>query len=230
MKKSLLAILMLGAATAASAQSFSDYFTVSYHDKEIKDGETIYVTDRIDLGDMMYLYEADINVANKQDVPVACAGVFNYYQPARSVVVADADFWGYPALCYMGAAQIGNFGTQGCLPPGALDVAHATLWVPKAGTDTFKWQPHLEGAAADAVSTYTLTLVQMNGEDPDSLEDGESMTIYICYSEKDLSAVETIAVDNADVKYYDLQGRAVKAPQKGLYIRLSNGKAQKVIL
>ncbi len=229
MKKSLLAILMIGAAATASAQAFSDYFTVSYHGQVINDGDKIYVTDREDDGEMGVSYESHINVVNKQDVPVACAAVFNYNQPAKSVVEADPATWGYASMCFSGAAQVNGSSSQSCLAPGALNAGQGTVWVPQAGKDTFQWEPHLDLAAADAVSTYTMTIVYM-GDDPDALEEGEGMTFYITYCETEPSAVETIAAENAEAKYYDLQGRAVKAPGKGLYIRLANGKAQKVIL
>lgn len=47
-----------------------------------------------------------------------------------------------------------------------------------------------------------------------------------------ISGVENVAVDamEGDAVYYDLQGRRVDAPAKGLYIRLQGGKAEKVMM
>ncbi|MCH5215035.1 MAG: hypothetical protein J1E97_07560 [Muribaculaceae bacterium] len=44
------------------------------------------------------------------------------------------------------------------------------------------------------------------------------------------NAVDSINADNADATYYTLQGVKVAHPDRGLYIRVSNGKAEKVRL
>lgn len=44
------------------------------------------------------------------------------------------------------------------------------------------------------------------------------------------NGVEVVDVETGEVKFFDLQGRNVVNPEKGLYIRLSGNKAEKVIL
>lgn len=55
---------------------------------------------------------------------------------------------------------------------------------------------------------------------------GVSCNIAVTQGE---NAVEAIVIDN-NAKYYDLSGRQVQSPEKGLYIKVKGNKAEKVIL
>ncbi len=237
-------MLMLGTAAAASAQSFSDYFTLSYHGTELKDGDTVYITERVDEGDDLgFSYISHINVANKTDMVLPCRAVFQYYQPAINDVRNDPDYWGTPSMCFSGAVAVNGSAQNSCLMSGNLDAGAGTVWVPAKDKGQFSWEPHLDFANAKAVSTYKLVIAPLIGEGDlveqiesgelslSDLEEGTPVTLNICYCETDPSGVETIDADeNAEVKYYDLQGNKVVAPVKGLYIRVAGDKATKVIL
>ena len=237
-------MLMLGTAVAASAQSFSDYFTLSYHGTELKDGDTVYVTERIDEGDGLgFSYISHINVTNKTDLILPCRAVFQYFEPSMTDVKGNPDFWGTPSMCFSGAVAIAGSAQNSCLIGGQLDAGSGTVWVPAQGKGDFQWEPHLDFANGTAVSTYKLVIAPLIGEGNlaelidsgelslSDLEEGTPVTLNICYCETDPSGVETIDADeNAEIKYYDLQGNKVVAPVKGLYIRVAGDKATKVIL
>lgn len=237
-------MLLLGTAAAASAQSFSDYFTLSYHGTELKDGDTVYITERFDEGDDLgFSYISHINVTNKTEYILPCRAVFQYFEPSMNEVKGDPDFWGTPSMCFSGAVAIAGSAQNSCLIGGALDAGAGTVWVPANGNGEFSWEPHLDFANGTAVSTYKLVIAPLIGEGDlaqqvtdgelsvSDLEEGTPITLSICYCETDPSTVETIDAEvNVEVKYYDLQGNKVAAPAKGLYIRVAGDKATKVIL
>ena len=58
----------------------------------------------------------------------------------------------------------------------------------------------------------------------------ETSTVYM-YGDKSPAGVEDITVDsNAPAVYFDLQGRKVANPEKGIYIKRQGAKATKVVL
>lgn len=58
---------------------------------------------------------------------------------------------------------------------------------------------------------------------------GQDYTIT-CYAQQNLAAVSEIAADDAAPVFFDLQGRKVTNPEKGLYIKRQGNKTSKVIL
>lgn len=248
MKKSLLALLLLGAASAVSAQTLTDYFTVSYHGEEIKEGDIVYITERFDEGvdeeedpethetvlkHLGFSYISHISMVNKTDKPMACSAVFLYDNPTKDEINANPDFWGSPSMCFSGATSVNGSAQNSCLNAGPMNAGAGTVWVPAKGKDTFSWEPHLDFAAGDAVSTYTMVIEPLIGDSEiiSELEVGEPLTFKICYCAEKPNGVESVIIDNNQAPvYYDLQGKRVANPSKGLYIRVANGKALKVIL
>ena len=55
-------------------------------------------------------------------------------------------------------------------------------------------------------------------------------TAEISFVEVTEDAVEEIGVDNGEATYFTLQGVKVMEPANGLYIKVVNGKANKVIV
>ncbi|MDE5773086.1 MAG: hypothetical protein K2H86_01335, partial [Muribaculaceae bacterium] len=221
MKKSLLALLMLGAASAASAQALTDYFTVSYHGEEIKDGDIVYITERFDEGEGVgFSYISHISMVNKTDKPMACSAAFLYDNPTKEETLTNSAYWGSPSMCFSGAVSINGSAQNSCLAPGAMNAGAGTVWVPAKGNDNFSWEPHLDYASADAVSTYIMVIEPLIGDSEiiSELEVGEPLTFKICYCAEKPNGVESVIVDNNQTPvYYDLQGNRVANPEKGLY-------------
>lgn len=44
-----------------------------------------------------------------------------------------------------------------------------------------------------------------------------------------VSGIEDVEVENVEVEYYNLQGLKVEKPESGVYIKVSGGKAEKVV-
>lgn len=57
----------------------------------------------------------------------------------------------------------------------------------------------------------------------------KTMTVYYKEGEGDKTSVDTIDAAEGKVEYFNLQGVRVKNPDRGLYIRVANGTAKKVI-
>lgn len=225
-------MLLLGAAATASAQSFSDFFTVKYGDKEITEGSTVDVTSFEDYADLGYYYESKIQVINKKSEPVACHGVFLYNNtPSKAEAEADQAKWGIPSMCYSGGVAMNGSADGSCLTAGAFDAGNGTVYIPAAGTNTFNWEPHLQGCASTTVSTYKFIMTPMvpSEDNPDELEEADSLTFYICYTPNKNAVGEIFVDENAPAVYYDMQGNRVADPAKGIFIKVQGGKAIKVV-
>lgn len=226
---------MLVGAMTASAQSFSDYFEVSYNGQAIADGETVIISDFVDYstdGLGFWYMDAHLKMVNKTNEPKACFAILNYVgDPTKDQAQSDNLKWGVPSICYSGAEAYDSFSAGGCMTAGTFDAGNGTVWVPAAGTDTFQWEPHLEGCAPETVSNYRLTLVYMEGMPDEDLEESDCvMNINLKFT-PDTNAVADIYVDNNDVPvYYDLLGNKVNNPENGIFVKVANGKAVKVAL
>ncbi|MDE5840233.1 MAG: hypothetical protein K2H49_04870, partial [Muribaculaceae bacterium] len=51
----------------------------------------------------------------------------------------------------------------------------------------------------------------------------------IAYADSDTSAAEIVNADNSGARYYNMQGAEVAEPQAGIYVKVANGKATKII-
>lgn len=82
-----------------------------------------------------------------------------------------------------------------------------------------------------ADGTYTVTLEVILVDDVDNESPEGSSTFIVKVGDGGSTAVENVKADpEAIVKYYDLSGRQVRNLSHGVYIRLTNGKAEKVML
>lgn len=86
------------------------------------------------------------------------------------------------------------------------------------GTDSFTFPKELAG--------YTVTFIVKAVKD--GMKDSDEAVFK--YSVNVLVGVEGIVAENGATEYYNLQGVRVDNPEKGMYIRVQNGKAQKFIL
>ncbi|MDE5552281.1 MAG: hypothetical protein K2I91_03675 [Muribaculaceae bacterium] len=167
----------------ADSGLFTDYFVASYNGQELNDGDHVIINNYIDEGyGLGVSYISHINFVNKTNTPVACKGVFEYYNPPMESVKSNPDLWGTPSMCFSGASSIFGGAVNSCLVAGRNDAGRGTVWIPENGKDTFSFEPHLDFASPEAVSTYKLILTPMLGDDPETLKEGEPFTLYITYT------------------------------------------------
>lgn len=234
MKKILLAVAAVGLAFGANAQQWDELFEASFEGKVIHDGDEVWITQYDDYSEMGmgYDYQAQhIELKNLQDAPRQCFAAMTFTdQPTQSMLQADEAYWGKPALCYTGGVIMGGKPTNACLSGSGVMIGAGFAGVPAKGTDSFQWQPHLSFCSPEAVSKYKILLQPMEGEGDDAVDYGTGLTFYVVFAAKDLSGVAEIeAAEEGDAIYYDLAGRVVENPVKGLYIKVAGGKAIKVM-
>lgn len=232
MKKLLLSVLGLSLAAAATAADFSEFFSTTFNGQEIQEGETVVFSQYEDFSDMGYWYTLDVvKVANKGEEPRAIAAVMLYDTPSYAEFSENIDFYGSPSFCFEGAAAVDGSGSNSCLgaTPG-LNAGNGRFWAPEAGTDTLELHIKCTEAKPEAESKYRIMLSAMEGFDNNDLEEcSDPFTFYVLFSANPSAGVAGIAVDNVPAAYYDLQGRRIAEPTKGLFIKVENGKASKIL-
>lgn len=232
MNKLFLSLAASTLALGASAQDFTDFFTLTFEGEPIENGATIYATDYEEYEGYGVSYNPHIKMVNKDLEPRQCTASLLYTgNPSVAMVNEDFQKWGNASLCYSGGADGFEISAQSCLGGGSdFAVASGNVIVPGAGTDTFQWEPHLEFAAADTESSYKLMLVAMEGYEDEAEETGNPFSLTLVFTtNKNATVAPLVTSDNA-VKYYDLQGVETPNPEKGLFIRVENGKAVKIAL
>lgn len=105
---------------------------------------------------------------------------------------------------------------------------------PEGNTKAFGTTP--DGTSYEFQDTYSVSSKPSGTYDVTCVVRYSKMgsTVYfylapIAYAESQGSAVGSLDVDNGAISYFDLQGKEVKNPQKGMYIKIANGKASKII-
>ena len=236
----LLSAMALGLATA-SAQSFGDYYTVTYEGKTIENGALIS-SDAYD--DYAGWYHCDIQFVPKKSYSSVRFNVKSDYtdNPSFEMQQSDIIAWGTPSVCWASGM---NGGCEDNRPP------MVTNFNVGAGCDglhqinyeaPFVIQFHVLGAdnydsfdPADPstwtikptkTSNYTVTVAAtIDGETVP-----ESFKVNILIG-PDAAYVDGItADDDTPAVYYDLTGRAVAHPEKGqIVIERKGGKTVKMI-
>lgn len=240
MKKILLGLALIVPALAANAQSFTEFFKVTYDGRELPNGSTVYITPAENPqnppAEGKVSYEPHIYVINLEEDPRQIDGSFFFVNPTIGYYEehsGDADYpYGFPSCCFAGGLSVDlTTPAASCLPakPG-VDAGSGTVIVPEAGKDTFNWQIHLEDADPETTTEMKLTLYAQDGYGTLGEELSEAYDLTLVFSKKG-TGVEDITLDpNAPAEYYDLQGRRIANPAKGLYIVRHNGKVSKTII
>lgn len=245
MNKTLLIACALGAmAASAEAQSFGDFYNVTYKGAPVTDGQTITVTenffDSYEEGDQTICEWSFKSV----DFMVEAVGTENRAIKGSLIPVVPATkdlFTGGGAsasLCFCNSPILGG----NCLPSGANDLGDGVAnvgpagWVDNGpfGTGTpFQWNIHysVEGVegAVNAADIRQIDLIMSACEgiasDYEILE--PTMTVHVCFT-SDASSVATLEADSAaPVRYFSLDGRELRDAPSGMYIELRGNRATK---
>lgn len=200
MKKFFTLCCGLFAALAIQAQND---FPLQFADKNgnvITDGTTLNITEAEDDGFGEILMPSGLYVKNTSNEEVQCAGSFEIKLMSNGAFQSC-----FPSNC-MQASNVGSYTTQnGAIGAGDLKTMQ-TEWLPTAeGTCTVTYQ----------LLTYKKNVITQKWNID---QYGPTVTLNFAYSTSGINAVKT----NRSVTYYDLQGRRVVRPTKGLYI--VNGK------
>lgn len=235
MKKLLLSVALTALAAGASAQSFGDFFKVTYDGKEYQPGETIVVPtnageanlDDPELTDYIF----SILVTNLDAAPRTIEVDYRYLNPA-----AAEDGYGLPQLCYTQAYNVdGNsfLSPFGCL---ATMPCNIKLGVNEESKEPLSLDIHQEECEPSKVSTFKLTLTPLDDlPDPNAgwkyVEEVCAPAVFTIQIGGEDSGVAQVTIDpNAPKTYYDLQGRKVENPAPGLYIVKQGEKTVKVLV
>lgn len=234
MKKLLLLTALAGLAFGASAETFGDSFRLEYNGKEYKDGETLASTEFefIDPENPDWGGEyknIDVNVINltedwkpvfvRIELGENTGGTYmnclnNFYNSGSNSLQSNCiaqpfnQFFNVPTKAILEANQQGD-------RPMQLQLEASNM----TSADPFRLEGklHLAVASGDAA------------DEPEIVE-GTEITLNFIF-DKDYSSVEEIRASGDAAAYYTIQGVRVDAPaENGLYIRVQDGKARKVLV
>lgn len=223
MKKLLLiSALALCGVASASAQNFSDIYTVKYKGQKVENGATIVVTPAEVVGDACD-YAAEIFVENVREDASQMYGMLLYEDPTFNQATAEPEKYGMLSLCYSGLEY-------NCLPGGLTNAGQGEVAVPgTASGKTFNWDVHLYGASKDVTSISRLRMSALEGDEA-AEEFDLNFALYIKFTAED-TAVDAVEFDeNLPIEYYDLAGRRVANPEKGIYILKQGNKTSKKVV
>jgi len=194
--------LCVGLFAALVLQAQSD-FPLQFVDKDgnvIADGSTLYITEVEDMG-FMVLMSSGLYVKNTSSDVVQCAGSF------AVVSMSNGSFQSCFPLNCMQASTTGIYTTQNGAMAAGETKAMATEWLPTG-----------EGTC---VVTYELLTYKKNAATQKWIIDqhGPSVTLDFAYGTAGVGAMQN---DNGrmadDHVVFDMQGRRVTTPTKGVYI------------
>lgn len=224
---------------AASAQSFSDLFTVTYEGQAVENGATI-TSDHWD--EASGWYHANVLFTPKGSPSSVTYHILCDYtgMPTYLEQIADMAKWGNPSVCWAS-------GTHGnCETNTAPQVVEFTL-DPKdlASNFVMEIQFHLIGQEGEIGPNFNPmdpstwpkpvppTELSKYAFEVSAVVDGKAIADSFKYEVlvgNGDNAVEGIDADEVPAVYYDLQGRRVVSPAKGqLVIERRGAKAAKVI-
>ena len=228
MKKLLLFSACAALATAAYAQNSSDYYTVSYKGEELGNGDTIICTDGIfenftdQDGNVIVSelnFECDVNYQNV---------LTNEYPILLEVEQVSGDFGSsYYQICYQVEGGISN-----CL----LNPPYQTM-LPGMFGKPFAWQLHVYNALENGDAVYKLTSYACEGGQQtnglvvvDKVLEDTAFVVYVKLQYEDAGVESIGSADDSAPVYFDLQGRRVNNPSKGIFVVKEGKKVSKRII
>lgn len=250
MKKILLSIAMLGLASAAFAQDdelmeFTDLFNVVYDGHNVAENSTIAATEFVDMSDI-YMepvgnYEMSIDLVNLGGTSQWILAMLKPYEPTMAEYKANPFFYGDPALCFETHNPTNGSVTGGSCLGGDKDnllnptFGNGVAKVPAPSVELFNWAIHVYGCDKESKAKYVLTMQAVEVEDPVMPEKNYfpisyPYNIILDFSSAADARVDGINRDDAEGIYFDLQGRRVENPEKGIYIYKTHGKTVKKVI
>lgn len=227
MKKFLLLSALAISAMSVNAESFGDHFKLLYEGKEVTNGQELVITECVDNTEFGegYAYECNLDIVNMKDEPAKMFGAMEWTGTPTYEDVVDGMknnypyTWGMPMFC---AEQCFAF-SQISAGEGYFDVVASSL-----GLNQF-WTIHLNTIASkETVSKYKLFFAACD-ENGDRIEDAE-LELSLVIGGDNGSGVESISVSDEAPVYYDLQGRKVVNPEKGIYLVKRGAKVAKELV
>lgn len=230
MRRFLLSTAIIAGFLTAFADDeiYKDYFSVLRNNQEITDGADIICTDfhdntQSELGNLGYSYDLTLMIMNKQTFgSQTFEGVLSWdlYPTQEEYVEKKGDIfpgtecftWGIPQLC--------GYGTS-CFPDGEGCISEGPT-TSKGGQADGGYLLHLNDAPATLVSSYRLTITSEN--DPDAV-----WSARLVFAPTEEAAAQFLNLHSGSVslpgagevapsEYYDLAGRRVMNPGKGIFI------------
>jgi hypothetical protein len=126
-----------------------------------------------------------------------------------------------------------DFVLEGLGELGDIEVVGATVTVDAEGTETYTgYVEGMELLGGELVADVTLNgTIDALGEVNMNIDVlWEGMPIICTFTTKMATSVEDLVVEDTVVEYYNLQGLKVANPSNGVFIRVANGKATKVLV
>ena len=200
MKRIFTLCMGLIAALAIQAQNAFPLQFVDKNGNEVTDGTTLNITEAEDDGFGGILMPSGLSVKNTSSDEVQCGGSFTISSMSNGAFQSC-----FPSNC-MQASGAGSYSTQDGAIAAGEQKSMQTEWLPTAeGTCTVAYQ----------LLTYKKNVITQKWTVD---KQGPTVTLNFTYNTSGISTVKT----RRPVTYYDMQGRRVARPGKGLYI--VNGK------
>lgn len=217
MKKSLLLAAMALTTLGLSAQNLeegSQLFSAEFNGETIENGAHIYSTAFEDYGSFGQ-YAADVKMINKAGEEMDITATMEAVSPDYATISGDFSKYGMPQLCIAGQSCFGGQGEYFAL---ATDV--------KLTPAGFEWQIHQTMCQKDGGATFRIRVYKVVEDD---ITTDPQFYFDVTFGEN--TAVDAVEIDgNQPVEYFDLQGRKVLNPAKGLYILRQGDKTVKKII
>ncbi len=217
MKKILLIAGIVAASLSANAQiMFSDCFKLTYEGKELKDGDEIVCSNRDEDG----TYEMLIPLTNLQDTPRQVYAALSVTGNPSIKDIQEDFSWGTCQLCYESSEGNQCLGAS-FSNPNILGEGRVTV----DGNSSITWDIHNYFSTIDAASFYSLVLIPQPIDEEEEIDDMIEITLKF---DPRSTVTEIIDFDNnLPVEYFDLSGRKVANPEKGIYILRQGNKTTK---
>lgn len=219
MKKILLTAALAAMTASMNAESFADYFKLTFGDQVIENGQTVtedsYYDEYADLGfdDFQnYVAVASIKATNVCDESLDIDFTMTCVDNKTEIF----------QLCYDLEGAPGN-----CLGPQDGVISSSSIKSIKSG-GYINLDIH-ENEISDFTSP-TLFKLDLSARSGNMKLEGSDCTIYVNFTHKKdvTAAVDGIEADNATTEYFNLQGVKVSQPEKGgIYIVRKGSKVAK---
>lgn len=138
-----------------------------------------------------------------------------------------------PSLCKLKEGKlVFNFYTEFNSAQWDASQANRVPSISDEGVYTFKVKvtPVQDGDKTKQPYTYVFTAQDEEGNWNKDIQKLLLTDFEFTYTIGDNVGVSEVSTEQAAPVYYDLMGRAIDQPQQGVYVRVQNGKAQKVRL